>query len=85
MKVEGSLPPIRGRYIRNGPNPYFKTGPYEFPFDGDGMLHQIVFDAEGVHYQNKWVQTHGFKAEVKAGKRVFILVYLTLSVLELSG
>jgi carotenoid cleavage dioxygenase len=60
LPVEGALPPsLRGRLIRNGPNP---IGPQDEAsyhwFTGDGMLHGIELrDGQAVSYRNRWVRT----------------------------
>ena len=66
LKPEGQMPKIIGRYLRNGPNPKFRSSTYHFPFDGDGMLHRIEFKEREIFYQNSWVKTHGLQAEIKA-------------------
>jgi len=40
LPVQGAIPPaLRGRYVRNGPNP--KSGVSPHWFTGDGMLHGV--------------------------------------------
>lgn len=56
LVVTGSLPPtLRGRYLRNGPNPV--SGDARHWFSGDGMVHEVRFGDEGVSYRNRLVRT----------------------------
>jgi len=70
--VEGKVPEgLRGSFVRNGPNPLFEPlGSYHM-FDGDGMLHGITFDDDGVSYRNRWVRSRGLGAEVANGRAVY--------------
>ncbi|KAJ4762164.1 9-cis epoxycarotenoid dioxygenase [Rhynchospora pubera] len=50
--TRGTIPPclVGGTYIRNGPNPqHLPRGPHHL-FDGDGMLHSLLFSADGRLY-----------------------------------
>src|SRR6266540_3114741 len=60
LPVHGALPrELRGRYVRNGPNP--KTGHSPHWFVGDGMLHGVELrDGRAVWYRNRWVRTRKF-------------------------
>jgi carotenoid cleavage dioxygenase len=60
LAVEGALPPaLRGRYLRNGPNP--KRGDPGHWFLGDGMVHGIrLEDGVARWYRNRWVRTRPF-------------------------
>ncbi|MCO5604575.1 hypothetical protein L7F22_058743 [Adiantum nelumboides] len=81
--IDGAVPidfPT-GVYIRNGPNPQFggkvKISPFGelnyHWFEGDGMLHATYFGlGGGVSYQNKYVETEGYKEERKQGKQVWL-------------
>src|SRR6185436_1974925 len=71
--VEGDLPDdLIGAYLRNGPNPKFTPlGSYLYPMEGDGMLHGVWFGPDGLRYRNRWVETHGLRAEERAGKALF--------------
>ncbi|CAN0026125.1 unnamed protein product, partial [Laminaria digitata] len=40
-------------------------------FDGDGMVMAISFTKEGAYYRNRFVQTKGYKQELKAGKQLY--------------
>ncbi|MCI0547351.1 MAG: carotenoid oxygenase family protein [Candidatus Rokubacteria bacterium] len=60
LPVTGTIPTaLRGRYIRNGPNPRSGTSPHWFV--GDGMLHGVAL-AEGRArwYRNRYVRTRAF-------------------------
>lgn len=81
--IAGSIPadfPV-GVYIRNGPNPQFGADCMVSPFgtasfhwfEGDGMLHATYFGPEGqVAYQNKFVETEGYKLEKERNKRLWL-------------
>ncbi|MBI1846504.1 MAG: carotenoid oxygenase family protein [Candidatus Rokubacteria bacterium] len=60
LPIQGAVPrALRGRYVRNGPNP--KTGQSPHWFLGDGMLHGVeVRDGRAVWYRNRWVRTRAF-------------------------
>jgi len=57
LTVEGAIPrALRGRYLRNGPNPKDHAPPHWF--FGDGMLHGLaVEDGRALWYRNRWIQT----------------------------
>lgn len=57
LPVTGSIPPsLRGRYVRNGPNP--KSGVSPHWFTGDGMLHGVELrDGKARWYRNRFVRT----------------------------
>lgn len=60
LQVSGSIPTclLGGAYIRNGGNPlHMPTGGYHF-FDGDGMLHVLMFnDGEAVTHCCRYTKT----------------------------
>src|SRR6266446_3055558 len=60
LSVQGAIPrELRGRYVRNGPNP--KTGQSPHWFQGDGMLHGLALaDGRARWYRNRWVRTRAF-------------------------
>lgn len=70
--VSGRLPEgLRGRFIRNGPNPLFEPlGRYSV-LDGDGMLHSLTFDDDRVTYRNRWIRSKGLMAEVAHGGAIY--------------
>ena len=56
LPVEGALPEaLRGRYLRNGPNP--RSGDPGHWFGGDGMVHGIRLEGgQALWYRNRWVK-----------------------------
>lgn len=67
LDVEGEIPrDLNGVYLRNTENPLFEPIKRYHPFDGDGMLHSISFEAGEARYANRFVRTEGFLAEQKA-------------------
>ncbi len=70
--VTGDLPAgLRGSFVRNGPNPVFEPmGSYHM-FDGDGMLHGVAFDGQGVSYRNRWIRSLGLEAELTHGRSIY--------------
>ena len=65
LPVVGTIPRgLRGRYVRNGPNP--KTGTSHHWFVGDGMLHGVELrDGRAVWYRNRWVRTRSVVEDAK--------------------
>ncbi len=79
--IGGALPAgLAGRYVRNGPNsPVEPAGPYVYPIDGDGMLHELAFDGEGgVRYRRARVRTPMLEAEIAAGRPLWGTVMMGL-------
>ncbi|NND97319.1 MAG: apocarotenoid-15,15'-oxygenase, partial [Pirellulaceae bacterium] len=67
LEVEGRVPEdLNGVYIRNTENPTLPPIARYHPFDGDGMLHSIVFQAGEATYRNRFIRTEGFLAEQAA-------------------
>ncbi|HXJ84716.1 MAG TPA: carotenoid oxygenase family protein [Candidatus Methylomirabilis sp.] len=66
LPVDGVVPrQLRGRFVRNGPNP--KTGQSAHWFLGDGMLHGVELrDGRAVSYRNRWVRTRAFLEDAHA-------------------
>ena len=66
LPVQGAIPrELRGRYVRNGPNPKSGTSPHWFV--GDGMLHGVELrDGRAVWYRNRWVRTRAFLEDAKS-------------------
>jgi carotenoid cleavage dioxygenase-like enzyme len=60
LPVEGAVPrALRGRFVRNGPNP--KNGESPHWFFGDGMLHGVELrEGRAAWYRNRWVKTRAF-------------------------
>src|SRR5215467_8716146 len=71
--VEGKIPEfVRGSYYLNGPG-RFKLNDlsYRHWLDGDGMVSRLRFDAEGVHFRNRYVLSRKLVEEQSAGKPLF--------------
>lgn len=84
----GRLPvDIAGRYVRNGPNtPLEPAGPYAYPIDGDGMLHEIQFPGDGTAtYRRAFVRTPMLQAELDAGRALWGTFMMGLQPLPGSG
>jgi carotenoid cleavage dioxygenase len=72
LPVRGTIPAeLDGAYLRNGPNPQFEPLAYNFPFDGDGMIHAVELHEGRASYRNRWVTTAGLRAERRAGRAVY--------------
>lgn len=72
LEVVGKIPDdLQGMYWRNGPNPDFPPLAYHYPWDGDGMLHAIYFEAGNVRYKNRFVKTKGLLAEMRANRALY--------------
>lgn len=78
--LSGAIPKsLVGTLLRNGPgkchvNPdsVAPGEPYILPFDGDGMIHRIVFTPDGrAVYANAFVRTDGYVAELAAGRVLY--------------
>ncbi|HZZ37256.1 MAG TPA: carotenoid oxygenase family protein, partial [Caulobacteraceae bacterium] len=66
--IEGAIPTdLDGVYLRNTENQIHQPLGRFHPFDGDGMIHQIDFNAGRASYRNRFVRTRGFWAEQEAG------------------
>lgn len=62
--IEGAVPvDLDGVYLRNTQNQLHQPLGFYHPFDGDGMVHQIDFQAGKASYRNRFVRTAGFAAE----------------------
>jgi len=72
LEIVGDLPAsLRGRYLRNGPNPAFEPlGNYHL-FDGDGMIHGIEIADGAASYHNRYIESAGLAAERRAGNALF--------------
>jgi carotenoid cleavage dioxygenase len=72
--VAGAVPAdLTGHYTRVGGNPRFDTDSASFhPFDGDGMIHDVNFQAgQPPTYSKRWVRTKKFDKANKQGFDVF--------------
>ncbi|MFN4357166.1 carotenoid oxygenase family protein [Sphingopyxis alaskensis] len=59
LRVDGEIPAaLRGRYLRNGPNPAMPPDPASYHwFIGAGMVHGIRIEGgQAVWYRNRWVR-----------------------------
>jgi len=72
LSVVGEIPRgLDGMLVRNGPNPRFSPlGKYHW-FDGDGMLHGVRIADGKASYQNRFIETEGFRKEKKAGRALY--------------
>jgi all-trans-8'-apo-beta-carotenal 15,15'-oxygenase len=71
--MAGEVPEfVRGSYYLNGPA-RFKAGEvrYRHWLDGDGMVSRLRFDANGVHFKNRYIQSTKLVDEQKAGRALF--------------
>jgi carotenoid cleavage dioxygenase len=67
LVVEGTLPAdLEGVYLRNTENPVHPSIGMYHPFDGDGMVHQLLISEGKASYRNRFVRTAGFLAEQEA-------------------
>ena len=74
--VEGAIPDdLEGVYLRNTENPVHESIGLYHPFDGDGMVHQIVFGGGRADYRNRFVRTDGFRAEQEASESLWTGLY----------
>ncbi|MDH3753429.1 MAG: carotenoid oxygenase family protein [Acidimicrobiia bacterium] len=72
LDVEGEIPDdLNGVYLRNTENPLLAPIDRYHPFDGDGMLHSMTFEAGDAIYRNRFVRTDGFLAEQEAGESLW--------------
>lgn len=67
LDVEGNIPDdLDGVYLRNTETALFPPIKRYHPFDGDGLIHSISFEAGDARYTSRFVQTDGFVAEQEA-------------------
>lgn len=72
LPVRGDLPAgLRGRYLRNGPNPQFAPIVKYHVFDGDGMVHGVDLTDRGASYANRWIESRALLAERRAGQALY--------------
>jgi all-trans-8'-apo-beta-carotenal 15,15'-oxygenase len=76
---KGTIPAeLKGTLYRNGPGRLERGGQWvHHPFDGDGMITALRFEAGGVSLSNRFVRTEGWLAEEKAGKPLYRGVFGT--------
>nr|UQV25532.1 nine-cis-epoxycarotenoid dioxygenase 3 [Heracleum moellendorffii] len=72
LPVTGKIPEcISGVYVRNGANPHFEpTGGHHF-FDGDGMVHAVMFKDGAASYACRYTETERLIQERNLGRTVF--------------
>jgi all-trans-8'-apo-beta-carotenal 15,15'-oxygenase len=77
--IEGEIPAaLTGTLWRNGPGLLDVNGErIRHPFDGDGMICAITFQAGQAHFRNRYVRTAGYAAEQAAGKILYRGVFGT--------
>ena len=77
--ARGTIPAeLRGTLYRNGPGRLERGGHWvHHPFDGDGMITALRFEAGEAQLRNRFVRTEGFEAEEAAGKVLFRGVFGT--------
>jgi all-trans-8'-apo-beta-carotenal 15,15'-oxygenase len=78
--ITGQIPQdLTGTLFRNGPGRLDRGGQrYHHPFDGDGMISQVSFQAGRAFYRNRYVQTPELQAEQQADKILYRGVFGTL-------
>ena len=76
---KGTIPAdLNGTLYRNGPGRLERGGHWvHHPFDGDGMITALRFEAGGLNLTNRFVRTEGWLAEEKAGKPLYRGVFGT--------
>jgi all-trans-8'-apo-beta-carotenal 15,15'-oxygenase len=70
--IDGAVPPaLRGILFRNGSGRNDLAGQwFAHWFDGDGMVQAIRFDADGIRYRNRYVDTPQYRDETRARRIV---------------
>lgn len=71
--VAGAVPEfVRGTYYMNGPA-RFQSGEVQYRhwLDGDGMVSRLHFDANGIHFRNRYIRSTKFVNEREAGRALF--------------
>ncbi|MEB3270852.1 MAG: carotenoid oxygenase family protein [Synechococcus sp.] len=71
--VRGAIPAeLRGRLYRNGPGRLERGGNWvHHPFDGDGMISAVRFEAGAARLSNRFVRTQGWQEEEQAGRVLY--------------
>jgi all-trans-8'-apo-beta-carotenal 15,15'-oxygenase len=77
--VRGAIPAeLSGTLYRNGPGRLERGGHWvHHPFDGDGMITALHFEAGDARLTNRFVRTEGWQAEEKAGRSLYRGVFGT--------
>ncbi|MBM3363617.1 MAG: carotenoid oxygenase [Betaproteobacteria bacterium] len=72
LQVIGEIPrDLHGMFVRNHHNQVHEPLGVYHPFDGDGMLHAMLFENGRATYRNRFVRTTGFYAEQAAGRSLW--------------
>jgi carotenoid cleavage dioxygenase len=72
LQVIGEIPrDLHGMFVRNHHNQVHEPLGVYHPFDGDGMLHAMLFENGKATYRNRFVRTTGFLAEQAAGRSLW--------------
>ncbi|NET25116.1 MAG: carotenoid oxygenase family protein [Okeania sp. SIO1I7] len=72
LKITGEIPSdLSGIYMRNGPNSFLKPSTYNYPLEGDGMIHAVYFKDGKVSYRNRWILTDSLLQDMKGEKPIF--------------
>ena len=68
-EVVGEIPAeLAGSFLRIGSNPVFVADASAYhPFDGDGMIHEVLFSNGTATYFNRFVDTKGQALEREKG------------------
>ncbi len=77
--ARGSIPAeLKGTLYRNGPGRLERGGQsVHHPFDGDGMIAALRFEAGELSFTNRYVRTEGWQAEEAAGRILYRGVFGT--------
>jgi all-trans-8'-apo-beta-carotenal 15,15'-oxygenase len=72
-RIAGEVPEfVRGIYYLTGPARFrFGNVAYRHWLDGDGMVSRLRFDANGIHFKNRYVQSAKLVSEQEAGRALF--------------
>ncbi len=72
LRITGELPAdLQGMYVSNSSNPKFRPKNKYHWFDGDGMVHGVLFRDGEATYRNRYVRTEGLQREEEAGAALF--------------
>jgi all-trans-8'-apo-beta-carotenal 15,15'-oxygenase len=77
--ARGTIPAeLKGTLYRNGPGRLERGGQsVHHPFDGDGMIAALRFEAGELSFTNRYVRTEGWQAEEAAGRMLYRGVFGT--------
>lgn len=72
LEIIGEVPAdLNGIYIRNTENPLHDAIGVYHPFDGDGMIHSMIFTKGKAVYRNRFIRTKGLIAEQDEGRALW--------------